>query len=58
MTVKRLGEKSELSTTMKRCTGSPVLPLNMVDNSTHPFQTNFGPVYGHEAVPTGHFTLE
>lgn len=35
-----------------------VLPLNMVDNSTHPFQTHFGPVYGHEAVPTGHFTLE
>jgi hypothetical protein len=24
----------------------PVLPLKMVDNSTSPFQTHFGPVFG------------
>ncbi|HKF37126.1 MAG TPA: hypothetical protein VKB35_09515 [Ktedonobacteraceae bacterium] len=38
--------------------GTGVLPLNMVDNSTGPFQTYFGPVDGREAVQTGHVTLE
>ena len=35
-----------------------VLLLSMVDNSTGPFQTYFGPVDGHEAVLTDHVTLE
>jgi hypothetical protein len=35
-----------------------MLLLNMVDNSTCPFQTHFGPVDGHDAVQRGHVTLE
>jgi hypothetical protein len=30
-----------------------VLPLEMVDKSTSPLQTHFGPVFCHEAVRTG-----
>jgi hypothetical protein len=30
-----------------------VLPLDMVDKSTSPLQTHFGPVFCHEAVQTG-----
>src|SRR6266566_6244980 len=30
-----------------------VLPFDMVDKSTRPFQTHFGPVFGEEAVQRG-----
>jgi len=30
-----------------------VLPLKMVDKSTSPLQTHFGPVFGDEAVQRG-----
>jgi hypothetical protein len=35
-----------------------VLPLKMVDNSTSSLQTQFGPVFGDEAVQTGHLILK
>jgi hypothetical protein len=35
-----------------------VLPWEMVDKSTGPLQTQFGPVFGDEAVQTGHPILE
>ena len=35
-----------------------VQPLNMVENSTSPFQAHFSPVFGDEAVQRGLFFLE
>jgi hypothetical protein len=35
-----------------------VLRLEMVDKSTSPLQTHFGPVFGDEAVQTGLFFPE